>query len=158
MYPIHKVTTLSLLLALSFALFTLESLLPAIPIPGAKVGLSQVVTLYVLYRYGAGEAAAVLLARIFLSVIFAGQASAILFSLSGGALSLLAMTAVKKWGAPILPVSLCGAISHNAGQLFAAVYVTGTWGIFAYGPILFLAALAAGTFVGLVGRGLVIRN
>ena len=153
--PTKKLTTLSLLLALSLSLFTLEAALPVVPLPGVKVGLSQVVTVYVLYRYGAIEAAAVLAARIFLSAIFAGQASAIAFSLSGGALSLLAMTLAKRWGASVFPASLAGAISHNAGQLLAAAYVTGTWSVLAYGPVLFLAAVAAGAIVGGVGREMI---
>ncbi len=150
--PTHKLTTLSLLLALSLALFTLEAALPVVPIPGVKLGLSQVVTVYVLYRYGSAEAAALLLARIILSAIFAGQAAAILFSLSGGALSLLAMTLAKRRGASVITASLAGAVSHNAGQLLAAACVTGTWSVLAYGPVLFLAAVFAGAAVGGVGR------
>ncbi len=150
-----KLTTLALLLGLSLCLFTMEAALPVIPLPGVKVGLAQVVTVYVLYRYGAGEAGALLLSRICLAAIFAGQASAILFSLAGGVLSLLAMTVGKRLGLEILWVSLAGAISHNAGQLLAAACVTGTWAVLAYGPILFLAALAAGAVVGVVAREMV---
>ncbi len=150
-----KLTTLALLLGLSLCLFTIESALPVIPLPGVKVGLAQVVTVYVLYRYGAGEAGALLLSRICLAAIFAGQASTILFSLAGGVLSLLVMALAKRWGTSVFLASIAGAISHNAGQLLAAACVTGTWAVMAYGPILFLAALAAGMVVGVVAREMV---
>ena len=155
---IRKLTELSLLLGLSLILFTVEAAAPPIPVPGVKVGLSQLVTLFALFRYGWREAASLLLARIFLSAIFGGGMAALLFSLSGGMLSLLAMAIGKRFGGRIIPVSLTGAVFHNAGQLLAAVYVTGTWAVLAYGPVLFLAALLAGFFIGVIGRGILVRK
>ena len=92
----RKLTTLSLLAAIALALYAVESALPPIvPIPGIKLGLSNIITLVVLWKYSAKDAFFVLLVRILLATMFFGQAMSLLYSLSGGILCLFAMLLVK---------------------------------------------------------------
>ena len=82
-----KLTTLSLLSAIALALYAVESALPPIvPIPGIKLGLANIITLVVLWKYSAKDAFFVLLVRILLATLFFGQAISLLYSLSGGLL------------------------------------------------------------------------
>ena len=82
----RKLTTLSLLAAIALALYAVESALPPIvPIPGIKLGLSNIITLVVLWKYSAKDAFFVLLVRILLATMFFGQAMSLLYSLSGAA-------------------------------------------------------------------------
>ena len=82
-----KLTTLSLLSAIALALYAVESALPPIvPIPGIKLGLANIITLVVLWKYYAKDAFFVLLVRILLAPLFFGQAISLLYSLAGGLL------------------------------------------------------------------------
>ena len=100
---------------------------------------------------GRKEAGCILLARILLGALFAGSVSALLFSITGGVVSWCVMAALLGLFPEKLMwvVSVFGAIGHNAGQLLAAVIVTGTPGILWYGPALLAAAIVTGVFTGL---------
>ena len=77
-----KLTTLSLLSAIALALYAVESALPPIvPIPGIKLGLANIITLVVLWKYSAKDAFFVLLVRILLATLFFGQVISLLYSL-----------------------------------------------------------------------------
>ena len=71
-----KLTTLSLLSAIALALYAVESALPPIvPIPGIKLGLANIITLVVLWKYSTKDAFFVLLVRILLATLFFGRSS-----------------------------------------------------------------------------------
>ena len=77
------------LTALALGIWFLEAQLPPlVPVPGIKLGLSNIVTLFALFRLGPADAAAVLLTRVLLASLFGGQAVSLLFSLCGGLLAL----------------------------------------------------------------------
>ena len=143
---------MALLTALELTIWVIEGQIPApIPVPGVKLGLASVITLTAMAALGRREAGCILLARILLGTLFAGSVSAMLFSLAGGAVSWCVMAALIG----VFPerlmwvVSVFGAIGHNAGQLLAALAVTGTPGILWYGPALLAAAIVTGVFTGL---------
>lgn len=120
----RKLTTLSLLAAIALALYAVESALPPIvPIPGIKLGLSNIITLVVLWKYSAKDAFFVLLVRILLATMFFGQAMSLLYSLSGGILCLFAMLLVKRLlhGNYLFLASMTGAVFHNLGQIGSGV-------------------------------------
>ena len=146
-----KLVFLSLLTAISLGIWVIEAQIPApVPVPGVKLGLASVVTLTAMTLLGRREALAVLVMRVFLSTLFAGSFSAILFSLTGGLLSwaVMALT-LGLFGDNLLwVVSVLGAIGHNAGQLLAAAAVTRTAALFAYAPALLCAAIVTGAFTG----------
>lgn len=148
-----KITILSLYTTIALTIFIIESLLPPLaPIPGIKLGLANIVTLFVLSRYTAKEALLVLLVRIILSALLAGQAVSFLYSLSGGLLSLAVMVLVNKLlgGQWIYLTSITGAAAHNIGQILAAYFVLRLNGIFAYVPYLMISGILTGLFTGLI--------
>ena len=143
---------MALLTAIELTVWVIEGQIPApIPVPGVKLGLASVVTLTAMVLLGRKEAGVILLARVLLSALFAGSVSALLYSLTGGAVSWCVMAAlVGLFPEKLLwVVSVFGAIGHNAGQLAAAVAVTGTPGLLWYGPALLAAAILTGAFTGL---------
>ena len=146
-----KLVFMALLTAISLVIWVIEAQIPPpIPVPGIKLGLASVVTMTALVLLGRKEALAVLLMRVVLSAVFAGSVSALLFSLTGGLLSWAVMALTQKLFERKLfwVVSVFGAIGHNAGQLAAAIAVTKTAALIAYGPILLCAAIVTGVFTG----------
>lgn len=109
------------LTAIAIGLHMVESVFPS-PIPGVKPGIANIVTLFVLYRYGLKAAAWVSLLRIFASSLLLGQflTPTFLLSLTGALLS-IAMLAIafklpKAWFSPV-SLSILAAFAHIAGQL-----------------------------------------
>lgn len=152
---VKKVAELALLTALALIIFTVELQIPSLtPIPGIKLGLANIITVFAVYRYKAGEAALVLLARIILGSLFSGNMMSIMYSLAGGALCLAGMLLLKRV-IPLRHIWLCsvfGAVLHNVGQVAVACIVTGTLWIVWYLPVLVLSGCAAGAFTGLCAQ------
>ena len=79
-----ELTTCALLTALALALSYLENLFPlaaAIPLPGVKLGLANIVPLFALYALGPGQVLLILTWRCLLGAVFAGNMNALIFSL-----------------------------------------------------------------------------
>ena len=150
----RRLTRLALLTAAALSLFVVELQLPDLfPIPGAKLGLANIVTVYALYRCRAGEAAMVLAARILLGGLLGGRGIAIVYSAAGGTACFAGMLLLKRaiperrlWLA-----SVFGAALHNLGQMAVASIIAGT-AVLAYLPFLLLAGCAAGAFTGLCAQ------
>ena len=157
---VKRIAELALLTALALIIFVVELQLPSLtPIPGIKLGLANIITVFAVYRYRAGEAALVLLARIILGSLFSGNMMAIMYSLAGGALCLLGMLLLKKV-IPLKHMWLCsvfGAVLHNIGQGAVACAVTGTVWILWYLPVLTLSGCVAGAVTGLCAQLVVSR-
>ena len=157
---VKRIAELALLTALALIIFVVELHIPSLtPIPGIKLGLANIITVFAVYRYRAGETALVLLARIILGSVFSGNMTAIMYSLAGGALCLLGMLLLKK----VIPekhlwlCSVFGAVLHNAGQVTVAWLVTGTLWIFGYLPVLVFSGCVAGAFTGLCAQLVISR-
>ena len=139
----RELTLCAVLSALALALSYMESFFPLaliVPLPGVKLGLANIVTLYALYAIGFPSALAILLVRCTLGALFAGNASALLFSLLGGLSALLVMallSGAKKLS--IFGVSIAGAAAHNCGQVCAALITLGSTAPLYYLPFLLLA-------------------
>lgn len=147
-----KLTALSLYAVLSLAIYAAESALPPlVPLPGFKLGLANIVTLVLLQRYCLRDTALVLAVRILLSALFFGHALSLIYSISGAALSLLAMYLTGRLlQKRFLPLTgAVGGLAHNAGQLAAAFLVTSTPAVLAYLPVLLPAGIVTGLFTGL---------
>ena len=155
----RKLTTLGLSVALALILSYVESLLPPLmAVPGVKVGLPNVVILFLLYRYGWKEAGAVSLIRLTLSAALFTGFAAFFYGLSGAVLSLLGSSLLKKTGrfSP-LGVSAAGGVLHNLGQIALAALVLDSGYVFAYLPVLLLSGTLSGALVGLLA-GILIRR
>lgn len=150
-----KLAEAGLLTCIALIIFVVEAQIPLpVNIPGMKLGLANIVTVYAVYRCGGREAAMILTARIILGAIFAGNPSAIIYSMSGGVLCLLGMLLAKKFidERHIYISSIIGALLHNTGQLIAAAFVAGTVSVFAYFPVLSLFGCIAGLFTGICAQ------
>ena len=87
-----KLTLCGLLTALAVVLSLVERLFPldaVVPVPGVKLGLANVVTLFALTRVSARDALAVVVCRVAISSLLMGSVTAFLFSLFGGLLALV---------------------------------------------------------------------
>lgn len=158
--PSAKKTALfGLLTALAFVLGYVETLVPVyLGAPGVKLGLANLVTMVGLYCLGVKATALISVVRIVLSGFMFGPPSAILFGLSGTALSLTLMALCKRFRLfGIVGVSILGGVAHNIGQFLMAALVVHTFGVFSYLPVLLTAGCAAGALIGLLGGILVKR-
>lgn len=149
-----KLALCAVLTALALGLSTLENLFPislVVPLPGIKLGLANIVTVFALYQLGAGAALVILLARCLLGAMFAGNASALLFSLMGGVLAMVTMILLRSArGLSVYGVSIAGAAAHNIGQICAAMVVLGGTAVLGYLPVLLAVSLVTGTLTGFV--------
>ena len=148
---IRKIVTLGLLAALSLAIYAFESILPPIlPIPGAKPGLSNIIILYCLKRFGKKEAGSVLLVRLLLSAILFGNLISLIYSLAGGFLALIIEIICNKIlsGKNLQITGAFGGLFHNIAQLITAVLIMGTSAVLSYAPYLFIAGIVTGLFTG----------
>jgi len=156
-----KLTLLSLLTAIALTIFMVEAQIPAlVPVPGVKMGLSNIVTVFAVFALGPWEGAAVLFVRIFLGAVFAGNFSTIFYSAAGGACAIGVTIVLRKllkkeqlWIAGCL-----GAIAHSIGQMAMAVALTSTPGLIVYLPVMIAVSILTGAFTGLCAQFLVNRG
>ena len=152
MMKTQKLVKLSLLVAISLVIFVIETRIPnLIPIPGVKLGLANIVTVWSVYNCKAHETAMLLLTRIVLGAIFCGTALSFIYSFCGAAACFIVCIAIKR----LIPrdkmwlMSVVGAIFHNLGQITAATIVMRTTAVLVYLPILMVSGIIAGLFCGL---------
>lgn len=154
-----KVAFLGLSIALAMVLSFVESQIPAlVAIPGIKVGLPNLVMVFLLYRVGWKETVIVSIIRILLVSMLFGNLQTLTFSIAGAVLSLLSMILLKKtnWFSCIT-VSIVGGICHNIGQIIAACLWTETAQIALYLPVLLVSGTIAGAVIG-IAAGMIVKR
>lgn len=157
---VKKLTRLALLTTIALIIFMVEAQIPPpIPIPGIKLGLANIVTVYAMFALAPGEALAILVCRVFLGSVFSGQLMTLFYSMGGGLLCWLAMLLLRQlltkkqlWVAGVF-----GAIFHNIGQILVAIALTRTPGLVAYLPVLLVSGILTGAFTGLCAQFLLAR-
>lgn len=157
---VKKLTYLALLTALALIIFAVELQIPPLaPIPGLKLGLANVITVYAVYSCKAHECLLVLISRILLGAFFAGSALSLIYSLCGGLLCLLGMLLLRRVidKKHIWVCSILGAVLHNIGQTAAALVIMQTAAVLTYLPFLLAAGCAAGAFTGFCAEAVVLR-
>lgn len=164
-----KVAWLGMLIALAFVFSYIESLIPIqLGVPGAKLGLSNLVVMVALYTLDDKYAFALAVVRIILNGFAFGGMAAMIYSLAGGMLSFLVMVGVRRIGrasatqtgvpkVSVLGVSVLGGVFHNVGQIIAAMLVLETPGLIYYLPVLAVCGTASGTAIGVLAA-MVIRR
>ena len=156
MKKLNKMIFLSLLVSIGLALSVLESTIPLpIAVPGAKLGLSNMVILVTLVLFGFKEGLIVGILKSIVLILVTGSISSAFYSLSGAILSCIAMYIVYKYFSNIfslIGVSIFGAVAHNYAQVTVAVLMMNNSRIYSYLPILLLMSLFTGYFVGLSSR------
>lgn len=155
----RQLVTLSALIAVAMILSYVESMIPAfVAVPGVKVGLSNIATVFALYALGWPYAICVSVVRVFLSALLFGNFVSLIYSLSGAALALLVMILLKKLDRfSSVGISVAGGVCHNAGQIIAACIVMETTAIAVYIIPLILSGTIAGVVIGIVAGNLVDR-
>ena len=156
-----RLTLLGLLSAIALTIFMVEAQIPAlVPVPGVKMGLANIVTVFAVFALGPKDGAAVLFVRIFLGAVFAGNFSTILYSAAGGFCAIGVTILLKKilttkqlWVAGSL-----GAVAHSIGQMAMAVLLTSTPGLLVYLPVMIAISIVTGCFTGLCAQFLVNRG
>lgn len=150
-----RVALLGALLAISLVLSVVESMLGALvplPIPGVKLGLANIISMFILSYFSLGSALAVGILRSLLASFFTGGLGIFLYSAPGVILSILVMYAAMRYFKPltIVGVSMLGACLHNMAQVCVAVLVTGELNLFYYAFALLIVGAASGTITGIV--------
>lgn len=156
---IRRLTHMAVLTAVALTIFVAEAQLPSlVPIPGVKLGLANIVTIYAVFALGPGPAAMILLARVLLGSLFSGGMT-IFYSLTGGLCCYLVMLVMRKLVTKrqIWVCSVLGAMAHNVGQIAVAIALTRTPGIAAYLPVLLVSGIVTGLFTGLCAQFLTER-
>ena len=150
----QKLALLGISAAIAMAFAYVEVLLPPLftAVPGIKLGLPNIMIIFVLYKMGAKEAAAVSLVRLIAVSLLFGNPMTLAYSLAGAVLSLTAMALLKKLDRfSVIGVSVAGGILHNVGQILLAMFVLKTAEIGYYLVVLAVAGTIAGVFIGLCG-------
>lgn len=158
---VKRLAVLALLSAIALTIFMVEAQIPPpVPIPGVKLGLANIVTVFTVFALRGRDGAAVLTVRIFLGAIFAGNFSTIFYSAAGGTLAIGTTIALKRiltrkqlWVAGAM-----GAIAHSLGQMGAAILISGTPELIVYLPVMILCSIVTGLFTGLCAQILLDRG
>lgn len=148
-----KIAYLGLLTALAFIFSYIETLVPVnIGIPGAKLGLANLVILVALYTIGERNAFLLSVVRIVLVGFTFSNLASMLYSMAGGILSFGAMYLAKRSGKlSVTGVSVMGGVFHNIGQIIMAIWVVKTASLIYYLPVLIIAGLLSGIVIGILG-------
>ena len=156
-----KLTLMALLTAIALTIFMIEAQIPpVVPLPGVKLGLANIITVFAVFALVPREAASILFCRIFLGAVFAGNFSTIFYSAAGGTLAILATILLRKvlTNKQLWVAGAIGAVAHSVGQVGMAIFITGTPGIIVYLPPLICISIVTGCFTGLCAQFLVNRG
>ena len=148
-----QIARYALLIALAMVLSWLESMVPvSTVVPGVKLGLTNLVVIFAMYRMSVRDAAVISLIRVVLVSMTFGNAYSFAYSLTGAVLSMIIMVLLQKTGKfSMLGVSVAGGVCHNIGQVMVAMVVLETVGLVWYLPALLISGTVAGICIGTVG-------
>ncbi len=148
---IKRLALCGILTAVALTIFVIEAQIPLLfPIPGIKLGLSNIVTLFALIFFSPKEALLILSARIILGSFFSGNPSTLIYSFAGGLLCFLGEYFLLRISRNlhIWEISAVGGVLHNMAQLITASLVLGEMDVFWYTPYLIISGIITGLFTG----------
>jgi len=148
-------TLLANFLAIAIVLNIIESAIPIIPVPGAKLGFANVVTLIIIYVYSFKDGFALTILRVLLVALLSGKLLGPIFymSMSGAVIATLAMGLFQKLNYfGIIGVSILGSIFHCIGQIAAGIFVIGSIAVIAYLPVMLFLSIPAGVLTGIIAK------
>ena len=156
----RKIALLGVLTSVALVLSYLEAMLPPIStaVPGIKMGLPNIIIIFVLYKFGLKEAVTVSIIRVFIVALLFGNVMTLAYSVVGAVLSIALMTIMLKldWFSTI-GVSVVGGISHNLGQILVAIFLFDTIQIGYYMIVLAVTGTIAGVIIGIIASVLIKR-
>ena len=150
-----KITVLALFSAVAIIFSYIEAILPPIwsAIPGIKVGLSNIVTVALLYKFSLKEAAIVAFIRIIIIALLFGNMMTLIYSIAGFVLSVTIMAILKRTSLfSTVGVSIAGGVFHNLGQIIVAMILLQTKEIGYYMIVLAITGTVAGILIGIAGN------
>ncbi len=154
----RRIALLGVLTSVALVLSYLEVMLPPIStaVPGIKMGLPNIIIIFLLYKYGIKEAVTVSLIRVFIVALLFGNVMTLAYSVAGAVLSLALMTLFMKIKLfSQIGVSIIGGISHNLGQILVAIFLFDTIQIGYYMIVLSITGTIAGVLIGIISSILV---
>lgn len=153
MKNVRKLIFLSLLVSIALVIYIIEGQIPVLVpgVPGIKLGLANSISLFALITFGGKEAILIMFLRTLLGSFLGGNMYSFVYSIAGGLFSNIVMIILYKrfnkylslWG-----ISVCGAVFHNIGQLLVASLVIQDFRVYLYLPILLIAGVITGYFIG----------
>lgn len=153
MKDLKKVTSIALLTSMALAISLIEHMIPIpVPIPGAKLGFSNMIILLSLYFYGFKSALLVGVLKSFLLMLITGSVTAFFYSFAGAVLTSVGMAASMKLlnkFSSFIGISEIGAFFHNLGQILVAAVFMGNIKMLIYFPALVIMGVFTSFFVGL---------
>lgn len=156
---VKRMTFCALLTAIALTIFMVEAQIPLpVPVPGMKLGLANIVTVYAMFALGARDTFLILICRILLGSLFGGGGT-LPYSLAGGLMCYLSMLILRKLVTEkqLWVCGAVGAIFHNVGQVGMSILITRTPQLIVYLPILLVPGIIAGAFTGLAAQLLLAR-
>ncbi|HRR76273.1 MAG TPA: Gx transporter family protein [Ruminococcus sp.] len=156
-----RLAELSMLTAAALIIFIVELRFPdIIPVPGVKLGLANIITVYAVYRFSGREVFLMVLTRVILGAIFSTNFSALIYSFAGAMCCLGGMLLLRRV-VPVKYIWLCsiiGAMLHNTGQMAVAVIALRSFAVTVYYPVLIVAGCIAGAFTGICAQLILKRD
>lgn len=150
--PGKRVARWGMLVALALLFSYLESLFPiSLGIPGIKLGLANVVTVFSLYVYGFSTAFAVSICRVLVGALLFGNLTMAVYSLAGAitSLGIMVLLAKSSWFS-LFGVSMAGGVAHNVAQVVLAIWIADTWVLLSYLIILIPVGMITGLLIALL--------
>lgn len=152
----YKIVIFSMFLSLGILLSVFETVyLPPLAIPGAKIGLSSLITLIMLPFLPWRDIIANVFLRSLLTSILTGTflSPALFFSISAGIGSSIVMIIFfylfYKKVFSYIGISITGATTHNVIQLIIATYILGTNAVWVHLPLLLIVGTMTGMLNGI---------
>lgn len=149
---VKTITTCGILAALAMAISLLERYIPMdIILPGLKLGLANIVTVYAVVRIGKKEAFMIFITRVLVVSIVSGRLSSLLFSFLGGTFAYIIMCVLERFlnkGVSIIGLSIAAAAFHNIGQIIAGLITIGSISVLSYLPYLLIISIPMGFITG----------
>ena len=147
-----KISLMALFTAFAVILSYIETFIPTVGIPGAKLGLANFAVIMVMYAVGNKEAFFINVIRIIIIGLFFGNMFSICFSIAGALVSFIGMVLLKSTKRiSMITVAIIGVL-HNVGQIIIASVILKNVGIFTYVPILMIAGIITGTVIGILSN------
>lgn len=148
----YRIAIVALLTAASLIVFVVENAFPPLILPGAKLGLANLFTLFSLVILTPIDALFIFLIRAVLGNIITGNPSALLYSIPSGLIA-LALSAVLirlcMDKISIVAISVASAVIHNVVQNLVFCLTSGSTAVLSYTPYLALLGVLSGVIVGL---------
>lgn len=150
---VRKISVISLFSAFAMLLSYVETFIPSIGIPGAKLGLANIAVVLALYLLDVESAIIVNVVRIIIVGLLFGSLFSITFALAGAFLSITVMIVLKKiFDFSIITVSIFGGFFHNVGQVIVAFILVDNYSVFGYLPVLLIIGIVTGLIIGILAK------